>query len=238
MSLNKHQLPTPTVKTDSNYRKAILEQTQKDLTETHASTLTEEQIKLAQEHYAKNNLTYHNYSHINTMLKLVNSKNTQFLDMRTVELAILYHDAIYEPGATDNEKQSATLMLKEMKEKYSPAQLQKAALIIENTAHHNDPQSAEEALVFYADLAILGSEWNQYLAYATSVALEWNHYLTHEQYREGRTTFLKSMLKNQVILDPNWATKEEETRARLNMQRELSALAPDSVTGFLKEYFI
>jgi predicted metal-dependent HD superfamily phosphohydrolase len=60
----------------------------------------------------KRGLCYHNNKHINYMLKNANRYFLRLLDEESADIlrtAILYHDIIYVPGATDNEERSITL---------------------------------------------------------------------------------------------------------------------------------
>ena len=63
--------------------------------------------------YEKNNLAYHNFTHILDCLNEFNNHiHINLADKsRTYDfiLAILYHDIVYVPGAEDNEEQSFNL---------------------------------------------------------------------------------------------------------------------------------
>src|SRR5688500_7156823 len=60
-------------------------------------------------HYSEPHRAYHNARHIDERLADIDSDNNEPLTSIAVEFAILFHDVIYDPRATDNEKQSAAL---------------------------------------------------------------------------------------------------------------------------------
>ncbi len=52
---------------------------------------------------------YHDIGHIDSLLELSRAHRAALADPLAVDLAILYHDAVYEPSRTDNEAASAAL---------------------------------------------------------------------------------------------------------------------------------
>src|SRR5215213_26778 len=52
---------------------------------------------------------YHTLEHLNDMFKVAGKLADAATDPAAVQLAIWFHDAVYDPRATDNEDQSAAL---------------------------------------------------------------------------------------------------------------------------------
>jgi predicted metal-dependent HD superfamily phosphohydrolase len=135
-------------------------------------------------------------------------------------LATLYHDAVYQPGAADNEALSAQVAQKELTVLGVPSGvIEKVRTLIEATRTHSRPHSDAEALFLDADMAILGSTEARYQAYCTAIRRE--HATTSPRaYRLGRIRFLLGMLtRARLFYSP--AGRALTSRARGNMRREL-----------------
>ena len=66
-------------------------------------------IELARSHHSGPERGYHTWSHPLALLRHFESVKAQLNDPVSVECAILFHDAIYDPLAKDNEVRSAQL---------------------------------------------------------------------------------------------------------------------------------
>ncbi len=96
-----------------------------------------------------------------------------------VELAIWYHDAIYDPASHDNEERSAALLRTEMTGLADPALVAAAELMVRLTAGHTLPAEVPDALrsdcahFLDLDLAVLGAAPARYAAYERGIAAEY-----------------------------------------------------------------
>ncbi len=92
-----------------------------------------------------------------------------------VDLALLFHDAVYEPFATDNEARSAELLLDEGRRAWLDDRLlQRAQALVLATAHAQPHEDSPEAcLVVDADLSILGADRETFDAYERAVRGEY-----------------------------------------------------------------
>ena len=66
------------------------------------------------QYYQETHRAYHNLSHIYNLLKL--SEQLDIYNRNAFEMAIWYHDIIYQPHFKDNEAKSAALFLKHFDE--------------------------------------------------------------------------------------------------------------------------
>ena len=73
--------------------------------------LPSEQLAALEAAYATPPRAYHNWSHVGAVLRHFDAvaAGPGWLQPAEVQLAVLYHDAIYEPGRGDNEARSAEL---------------------------------------------------------------------------------------------------------------------------------
>ena len=109
----------------------------------------------------------------------MHARSRSTTDPDAIELATWYHDAIYDPAATDNEARSADLLVAEMAGSQSPSSLRTAELMVRATADHIVPAGLPDAVagdlsIFLdLDMAILGAEPAEYDVYEAGIAAEY-----------------------------------------------------------------
>lgn len=180
---------------------------------------------------------YHTASHVMWVLRhadaILAGVAELGLDGDAVRLAALWHDAVYDTSASDNEAASGRLASN------VAVQLgwtvERAGLVEElvvSTApgwHRPVPRRPADPIDEFdvlhdADLAILGSEPAAYQAYVNGVRCEYAH-VDDDAWRTGRSAVLRSLLAT----DPLYRTPAFDTRtarARANLTAELAALSP------------
>jgi predicted metal-dependent HD superfamily phosphohydrolase len=179
--------------------------------------------------YNESHRRYHTWHHIEDMLALFDETAGAFAQPQAVALAILYHDAIYDPTAKNNESRSAELMRVELEGDIGPLVAEFAATLINATAQHAIPDDLSGkprddcALFLDIDMAILGAEWSVYKTYATQIREEYRH-VSGILYRMGRQNILKGFLKRPSLFLSDAFARRFESRARNNIARELSEL--------------
>lgn len=89
--------------------------------------------------YTEPHRFYHNMEHINDVLQYLFENKHEFseYEFKTLVLAALYHDSIYEPGDKMNEKNSVTKMMEACKDTQSPEILEEASRLIMLTDSEN-----------------------------------------------------------------------------------------------------
>ena len=169
--------------------------------------------------YSQDYRTYHNLSHIDRMLSWLDKSGG---GSDAIELAIWFHDAIYEPLASDNEEESA---------QYFTAHI--GSLIDDNLVTDvtrlilaTDPRqarsgAADEDLIIDIDLSILGSPPEDYDTYRTAVRNEYSS-VSDSDFRVGRISVLQNFLSEQIYATQLFGQLEKQ--ARDNIQAELVSL--------------
>jgi predicted metal-dependent HD superfamily phosphohydrolase len=145
--------------------------------------------------------------------------------------AALYHDAVYQPRADDNEASSAALARVDLAEVGWTVQRSHAveAMIMATAGHelpeHGAPQNGvdQTPILVDADLAILGAEPLAYQAYANGVRAEY-FFVDDVHWRMGRSRVLQHFLDRQWIYTSDYMRRELEHRARANIEAELVTL--------------
>src|SRR5947207_3018322 len=82
---------------------------------------------------------YHNFEHLDEMFRIVGRVAAITDDLRAVQLAIWFHDAVYDSRAKDNEARSAELAITLLGPIGVPqSELQRVTRLILGTAHLAD----------------------------------------------------------------------------------------------------
>ncbi|MVN75362.1 phosphohydrolase [Hymenobacter sp. HMF4947] len=167
---------------------------------------------------------YHNLQHLENLLHKVAGFPMQ--DAVVVELAIWFHDAVYQALSADNEAKSAEWALAFLQEtNLEPARRERVADLIRRTADHTQPQPPGDAdllLFLDADLSILGAPEAAYWAYAHQVRREYR-LVPDLLYRPGRRKVLAKMLAAPVLFHTPALHAALDAPARRNLQAELAA---------------
>ena len=176
--------------------------------------------------YAEPHRSYHDERHLDACLTELDSiHGLGEEDRRILRWAILWHDAIYEPGQPDNEERSATLAEAELSRcGVAEAEAAEVGRLIRLTKGHIvEEVDRLGALLVSIDLAILGTDPQSYRLYAQAVRREYAH-LSDVEWRQGRPFVLTDLLAR-ASLYPEPAFRERlEARARRNMEAEIRAL--------------
>jgi predicted metal-dependent HD superfamily phosphohydrolase len=177
-----------------------------------------------EKHYTDPGRFYHTLEHIEKLLDLFDEYKTQLSDPDTVQFAIWYHDIIYVPGRGDNEIQSAALAEKRLQEAGVPEnQIKTVIQLIEATKSHQlnaEIDNFDGQFFLDADLSILGSEWEDYSAYAANIRKEFSH-IPESVYNLGRSGVMKNFLNRERIYLTDDFYQRFEKRARENIMYEL-----------------
>ena len=131
--------------------------------------------------YATPARAYHNLGHVHEVLRhyAAVAAGPGWTQPAEVYLAVLYHDAIYEAGRSDNEARSAELALAHIA-RWLPdmgVDAPRVAELIRLTARHGqlagDALDRDAALFLDCDMAILGAEPAVFDAYDRGIATEY-----------------------------------------------------------------
>ncbi len=176
---------------------------------------------------------YHNEHHLVAVLEHLDSLEGEADDVDAVRLAAWFHDAVYEPGATDNEEASAALATAVLTEGgVDIARAHEVARLIRLTAHHQAEEGDRNGRTLCdADLAVLGSDATDYARYAAGIREEYAH-IDDDTFRAGRIGVLDRLLEKRPLYATNRYRDDREDAARRNMEMELALLtsgAADSV---------
>jgi len=177
--------------------------------------------------YAEPHRRYHDRRHIEQCLALLGKvPDLTEGELRVLTWAIWWHDAVYDPTASDNEARSADLARLELRDlDASLHEREEVARLIRLTAGHEvEPEDNLGALLVSIDLSILGAPDAVYDAYALAVRQEYAH-VPDAAWRQGRARVLERFLHAPVIFPDPGFRESFEAQARANLARELASLA-------------
>lgn len=169
---------------------------------------------------------YHRIGHVEAVLGHIDALAAQETldDQGAVVAAALYHDAIYEAQHPANERASARLARRDLAALgWDEARAARVGAMIEGTRDHRDPADTDSAVLFDADLAILGADAETYRSYTAAVRDEYSHFDDGE-WATGRQTVLAGFLDRESIFSTATGRDRWEAAARSNITTELEAL--------------
>jgi predicted metal-dependent HD superfamily phosphohydrolase len=181
----------------------------------------------AKEIYDKNNLEYHNWDHISSCFKEFRNVEDFLMCPRQVELAILFHDIVYEPVAEDNEEKSAKLMKRVlMEEGFLGNFMDRVSDLIINTKHDAILTDNDSKYMVDIDLSVLGKSPEEYDKYARAIREEFSMF-PRIIYNQGRIGVLSNFLDKKTrpkIFQTEFFRDLYEANARRNVSEEIKRL--------------
>ena len=179
------------------------------------------------ERHAEPGRAYHVLAHASAVVDAVLAIHGNGDDWATAVLAAWYHDAVYDPRAAPGTNEGASAVLARRSLETMGASLSatgEVCRLICLTADHDPcPGDRNGALLSDADLAVLASDEDGYLAYATAVRAEYAH-VDDDAWRVGRRAVLRSLLDRPRIYRTITGRERWEARARINISSELASL--------------
>ncbi|MDP6115530.1 MAG: hypothetical protein QGF00_07170 [Planctomycetota bacterium] len=169
--------------------------------------------------YSAKERHYHNLTHINECLRLLDQHADSAEQPALIELALWYHDVVYDSRSDANEEQSCRVAAAFIR---TPGIIDEASKLIMATTHREPPQSRDEELIIDIDLAILGSATERYGEYSRQIRREYS-WLSDKDYRKGRAKVLQSFSSRERIYHTD-EFQSLEVAARRNLETELEAL--------------
>ena len=180
--------------------------------------------------YSSPDRHYHTFEHLDEMFRVAGKLAAITDDPRRVQLAIWFHDAVYNSHAKDNEDRSAELAVTLLGPIGVPrSELEGVTRLILVTAHQAITQAPdrEAAILLDADLAILGAPLERYRRYAEDIRKEYA-WVPEAEYRQARSRVLEQFLARKRIYWNDATHEELDAPARANLRLELATLLPNA----------
>lgn len=193
-------------------------------------SLPPQQLAELEAAYAQPPRAYHNVGHVQAVLYHYRdvADGPGWKQPCEVAMAVLYHDAIYEAGRSDNELRSAQLAVAAIQRWLPDAGVDAArvAELIELTARHGQLRAeeldADAALFLDSDMAILGAPPEVFDAYDRGITQEYSGKVPGFLFRINRRRFLKGVLAQPRIFFSDFFHERYDAAARANLRRVTS----------------
>jgi predicted metal-dependent HD superfamily phosphohydrolase len=174
--------------------------------------------------YQANTRHYHTDRHVSECLKHFSYHRDQAENPAEIEIAIWFHDAIYDTTKSDNEEQSADWAKRFLSNKsVNPKVVDRITNMIIATKTHQS-ETEDSALMVDIDLGILGTSADAFEEYDAAIRREF-HWVPTVQYCIGRSQVLSSFLKREAIYQTPVMFNLYEVQARENLSRKIKELA-------------
>jgi predicted metal-dependent HD superfamily phosphohydrolase len=173
--------------------------------------------------YHEQHRSYHGLQHILSCLRLAAEVRGQLEDPAAVELAVWYHDAIYQPRASDNEERSAALAASELGP-LCPLLVPSITSLILATKHQAGPASPDGQFLVDIDLAVLGSSAAEFDTYEADVRREYR-WVPRALFDRKRREILQGFVDRPAIYSTRYFRDRLEASARANLARSIDRLS-------------
>lgn len=193
-------------------------------------SLPPEQLAALQAAYATPPRAYHNFAHVEEVLRHYEdvAAGPGWTQPAEAKLAVLYHDAIYEAGRKDNEARSAELAREHIARWLSGRGIDatRVAELINLTARHGalSPGDVDRdaALFLDCDMAILAADAATFAAYDRGITAEYRGHVPAWLFKLNRRRFLKALLAKERIFLSDWFHERLDAKARNNLRNAVT----------------
>ncbi len=174
--------------------------------------------------YSEKHRHYHTIEHVADCLRHLDTCSAQIKEPREVELAIWFHDAIYNPLSGKNERKSADWAASFLSINSAADGLaDKVHQLIMLTKHDALPHTNDASILVDIDLAILGADAATYSVFEQAVRKEYQ-IIPIFLYRKKRAAVLRGFIERPFIYQNEPFKSECEQQARVNLANAISNL--------------
>ncbi len=172
--------------------------------------------------YSEPQRAYHTLQHLEECLRLLDEARPTGLiaEPDLLEMALWFHDAVYDPKGNENEELSAQMAVEAMGE--SDLSREVARMILQTKAHQPG-EGPDDAWIIDIDLAIFAQPMERVLEYERQIRQEYA-WVPQAVYVEKRAEILNEFLTRPQIYLTAWAREHFEAKARENLQRLIASV--------------
>ena len=169
--------------------------------------------------YGEPHRRYHTAEHIEYCLRQFDLAADRMDERDSVEMALWFHDAIYDIPAKENELRSAELFAARARGRGSERFRSNVHRLVMATTHLDPPPATvDESFIVDIDLSSFGRPWEEFLDDSRAVRAELPHLSDTEFYPRQRR-FLESLAARPVFCFTEFFRDRHEARARRNIER-------------------
>ncbi|MCW3062179.1 MAG: hypothetical protein JWQ02_4000 [Capsulimonas sp.] len=193
--------------------------------------LGDEYYTLIATHMSEAHRFYHNLAHVQALLLDYQNVLPLVRDPVAFQWKIWFHDFIYNPGAPDNELQSAEIARRLAWETGLSETFGSDVFDGIMATKTHAASTEDDRLLVTLDLAILGASEERFDQYERQVASEFltNPSISLEAYREGRLTWARAFERREPIYPTPYGKEAFEAAAHANLKRSIARLEQNIV---------
>lgn len=174
--------------------------------------------------YSEKGRYYHTAVHVSACLRHLDACVSMVEFPREVEIALWFHDPIYKPLSSNNEKESADWAASFLSDHgATPAEVARVHRLVMVTEHNAPTQTKDEAVLVDIDLSILGADSATYDIFETGVRKEYR-LVPSFFYRKKRAEILRGFVERPNIYTSGCFSAEVERQAKENLSNAVTAL--------------
>ena len=181
-------------------------------------------FRLLQDHYSESWRRYHTGDHLKHCLKYLDLASHLMENPDAVEMALWFHDVIYDARACDNEKRSAELFLRLSEGHLDELFRQRVHDLIMITEHFEPPAAGDERFIVDIDLSGFGLPWEEFERDSRNVRAEFPH-LDDDEYNRRQLKFLQRLMARPTFYASSFFRERYESTARENIAHRLEDMA-------------
>ena len=174
--------------------------------------------------YSETHRSYHTCDHIEACLSEFDRIRDEGESPDSVECALLLHDVVYGPLASDNEEKSARWAMEFLVASGCPeGWVNRVRELILITKHEDPPMSVDPRLMVDIHLAVLGQPSLVFDIYEKNIRAEYS-WVPEESHRTGRAKVLRGFLERPAIFYTERFEESYGVQARRNLENALRAM--------------
>lgn len=174
--------------------------------------------------YSEPHRKYHTTRHLDECFAKFDELRAEAIHPEEVEVALWFHDAIYDTKRQDNEAKSADWARKTARAANLPADVgERIHKLILATRHDAVPQEPDEKLLVDVDLSILGETPERFDEYERQIREEYS-WVPSIVFRSKRRKILRGLLARASIFNTRRFIEAYEAQARENLERSIKRL--------------
>jgi predicted metal-dependent HD superfamily phosphohydrolase len=166
---------------------------------------------------------FHNLDHIGDCVRRLDEVAPLLDDVDAVEMAIWFHDAIYEPGDPSNEWRSAELFLARS-EGAKPLFRRRVCALILTTRHATAARSRDRRFIDDIDLVGFAAPWDDFVHSGDLLRAEFAAH-ADAKYYASQAQFLTRLQQRSRFFATDYFHDKYEAHAQQNIRRLLDDLA-------------
>lgn len=174
--------------------------------------------------YSETSRAYHTAQHLEECFEQFDRAIHLATHPGEVQVALWFHDAIYDTRSPRNEERSADLASGILEATgASPRVRRRVRELVLATRHDVEPQSPDARLTVDVDLSILGAAPARFDEYEGQVRREYS-WVPDPAFREARAGILRELLARPSLYATEFFRERLESQARSNLARSLDRL--------------